>query len=132
MVTIALPFPPTINHAKGIGRRKDGSSFMYLNDAPRKFKADAQVAFLMQRKQCGEPIIGNFTYHIVLDEKRRKVARDGDNRGKYVLDFLQSVGLIENDKLADGGSWSWGPVEGCFVRVYPKLNVTAEGRSANE
>lgn len=122
MVTLSLPFPPTLNHAKGIGRRKDGSAFMYSKDNLKQFKKDAHGFYLEQKRDCGEPIKGNFTYHIVLDEKRRPVARDGDNRGKYVLDFLQSVGLIEDDKLADAGSWSWGPVEKntCFVRVFKR------------
>lgn len=122
MVTLTLPFPPTLNHSKGIGKRKNGSAYMYLRDHTRKFIDDAMVCYLQQRKTCGTPIKGNFTYHMVLDEKKRKVARDGSNRDKHVLDFLQSIKLIEDDKLADAGSWSWGPIEPgtCFIRLYQK------------
>lgn len=127
MVTITLPFPVSVNR---MWRR--GKNSTYISDQYRKWKDDALVSFLQQKRTAGQPIKGNFTYHIVLDEKRRKVARDGDNRGKGCLDFLQAVGLIEDDKLADAGSWSWGPVEGCFIRIYPKGIVTAEGRSAHD
>jgi Holliday junction resolvase RusA-like endonuclease len=118
VITLHLPFPPTSNHTNGIGRRKDGTPYVYSNKSLKQFQADAKVMYLQQRKSCGTPIEGHFTYHIVLDQSRRAVARDGQNREKYVLDFLQDVGLIKNDKLADGGSWSWGPIDGCLVRAF--------------
>lgn len=118
MVTLSLPFPPTANHTNGIGRRKNGTAYIYSKENLRQFKKDAHVMYLEQRHRCGDPIKGHFTYHIVLDESKRRSINDGQNREKYVLDFCQDVGLIENDKLADGGSWSWGPVDGCFVRLY--------------
>lgn len=113
MVTLTLPFPVSVNR---IWRHGKGKTFISKQYAA--WKGAAHVAYLQQRKSVGEPVAGNFTYHIILDEKRRKQARDGDNRGKVVLDFLQDVGLIVDDKFADAGSWSWGPVDGCMVRVY--------------
>lgn len=102
----------TANHIWKIGRGRSYTSPKY-----RAWKDEAYVAYIQQRKSVGEPIKGNFTYHITLDERRRKQARDGDNRGKVVLDFLQHAGLIVDDKMADAGSWSWGPVDGCVVCV---------------
>lgn len=118
VVTLVLPFPPSANRLW-----RNANSRTYLSESYREWKDEAHVAYLQQKKAAGTPIKGNFHYHIVLDEKRRKRARDGDNRGKAVLDFIQSVGLIEDDKLADAGSWSWGPCDPdmCFVRVYKKV-----------
>lgn len=113
MVTLALPFPVSSNR---IWRHGRGNTF--ISKQYKAWKDAALASYLEQRKTVGSPIDGNFTYHIILDERRRKVARDGDNRGKVVLDFLQSVGLIVDDKFADAGSWSWGPVDGCMVRVH--------------
>lgn len=113
MVTLTLPFPVSVNR---IWRQGKGNT--YLSPQYKAWKDEAYVAYIQQRKTVGTPVDGNFTYHIILDEKRRKQARDGDNRGKVILDFLQDVGLIVDDKLADAGSWSWGPVDGCMVRVH--------------
>lgn len=117
MVTLTLPFPPSANRIWRTGKGRT-----YLNPKYKAWKDEAFACYLQQKKVAGHPIAGHFTYHITLDEKKRKVARDGDNRNKAPLDFLQSVGLIEDDKLADAGSWSWGPIEPgtCFIRLYQK------------
>lgn len=118
MVTLSLPFPPSQNNLW-----RGASKGHYLSDAYKKWRDAADVAFQQQRRHVGTPIKGHFTYHIVLDEKKR-ANRDGDNFSKAVLDHLQRLELIENDKLADAGSWSWGPVEPntCFIRAYQKRN----------
>jgi Holliday junction resolvase RusA-like endonuclease len=115
MVTLELPFPPSAN---SIWRR--GKHSTYISKQYAAWKKAAGDAFLMQKRGCGTPIDGHFTYHITLNEKRRKVARDGDNRTKVVLDFVQAMGLIVDDKFADAGGWSWGPVEGCTVRLFKR------------
>ena len=117
---LSLPFPVSVNR---IWRTGNGRT--YISPQYRTWKDQAYVAYIQQRKTVGRPVVGNFTYHITLDEKRRKVARDGDNRGKCVLDFLQHVGLIEDDKLANAGSWCWGPVDGCVVRVHGVVHDAA-------
>lgn len=119
MVTLSLPFPPSQNR---IWRRS--GTRIHRSTEYNSWETEAIAVYHAQRKNAGEPIFGHFTYHIVFDEKRRKVARDGDNRQKAVLDFLQHVGLIEDDKFADAGSWSWGPIEHgtCFVRIYPRTS----------
>lgn len=115
---LELPWPPSVNEANVIGKnRKSGKPLMYGGAAKIKFIKDADALYLTQKRSLGF-VAGPFTYHMTLNEKLRTPLMDGDNRGKYVLDFLQRVGLIENDKLAHGGSWSWGPCEfGCRVIV---------------
>lgn len=115
MVVIVLPFPVSVNRMY-----RAGVSRPYISKEYKKWKDDADVAFMRQRKECGTPIKGDFRYHITLDEKLRARARDGDNRQKVVLDALQRFGLIEDDKFATAGSWSWGPTDPgtCLVSVY--------------
>jgi crossover junction endodeoxyribonuclease RusA len=123
MVTLSLPFPPSTNNL-WVGAR----GRVRLTDTYRQWKIDAEDAVRQQKIGSGEPIKGKFTYHIVLAESDRKAKnghwRDGDNFLKAPLDLLQKCGLIENDCLADAGSWSWGPLDPgtCFLRVYPKVS----------
>lgn len=115
MTILILPFPPSTNRLT-----RYGSGNAYVSPQYAKWRAAAEAAFLEQKRDCGTPIIGGFRYHITLDEKKRRSNMDGDNRQKAVLDFLQAMGVIENDALANAGSWSWGPTEPgcCFVSVY--------------
>ncbi|MCX7320420.1 MAG: hypothetical protein NT113_13335 [Hyphomicrobiales bacterium] len=120
MFVLEMPFPPSVNDANRIGKsRKTGKVVVFGDKGKLKFLKDADALYMAQQRRLSF-VGGPFTYHITLNEKMRKPAMDGDNRGKYVLDYLQRVGLIENDKLAEGGSWSWGPCEfGCSVIVKP-------------
>lgn len=121
MVTLSLPFPPSTNNLwVGAGKH------VRLSDTYRAWKLVAADVIDQQKIGAGTPVKGNFTYHIVLAESDRKAKnghfRDGDNFLKAPLDLLQAHGLIENDNLADAGSWSWGPLDPgtCFIRVYQK------------
>lgn len=113
-VVLHLPWPPSINEANRIGRGR-----YYPSDSKKKFFQDADALFLSQKRGLGR-VDGPFTYHLILNHELRHPLADGDNRGKYPLDFAQRVGLIENDKLAEGGSWSWGPCEyGAMLSIHP-------------
>lgn len=132
-LTLHLPFPPSVNAATRAGVSKTGKAFVYSSDKKRSFFLDADKLLMAQKRSLSPAIKGEFTYHLVLNEKLRHGNADGDNRGKYALDFLERAGLIENDKLARGGSWAWGPCEhGAMISVYPVNRVsetqeTAEG-----
>lgn len=132
MVVIELPFPPSANRLTRHSA-KGGKLMSYSASDYTSWKADAYVAYLRQKKVMGTPIKGAFSYHITLDETRWPRASDGDNRGKAILDFLQSVGVIENDKYAVGGGWSWGPVKGCQVTAqqvtHPRIKVSSTDTS---
>lgn len=114
-VVLHLPFPPSVNEANKFSKRG-----YYPSNAKRDFFRDADALFMTQKRGL-KRVDGPFTYHIILNEQMRHGLADGDNRLKYVLDFAQRVELIENDKLADGGSWSWGPCEhGAMLSVHPR------------
>jgi Holliday junction resolvase RusA-like endonuclease len=109
-----LPFPPSVNAATRFGKGR-----AYSSPEKRAFFRDADALYLAQKKNVGF-VKGRFTYHLILNDKMRHGNADGDNRGKYALDFAQHVGLIENDKLAQGGSWVWGPCEfGAMLSIHP-------------
>lgn len=115
-VVLHLPFPPSVNEANKFSKRG-----YYPSNAKRDFFRDADALFLTQKRALnGYRVDGPFTYHIVLNRDLRGPLSDGDNLLKYPLDFAQRVGLIANDKLADGGSWSWGPCqEGAMLSIHP-------------
>jgi hypothetical protein len=119
-VVLHLPMPPSVNAATRVGRNKvNGKPFVYSSREKQKFFADADALFMAQKRTIGF-VRGKFTYHLILNEKLRHGNADGDNRQKYAIDFAQRVGLIENDKLAEGGSWSWGPCEyGAMLSIHP-------------
>ena len=131
MVMLVLPFPVSVNEIwRGNGSRT------FTSPTYKTWKQEANAAFLQQKRAAGTPITGHFTYHVVLDEKRRTPKMDGDNyASKAVLDFLQSVNVIENDSKADAGSWSWGPCDPgmCIVSVFQRgmqpVNRTRESAS---
>lgn len=115
-----LPFPPSINSANRFGKNKRTGRMQYYPSKDKEaFFVEADGLFLTQKRGL-ERVAGPFTYHLVLNEQMRSPTADGDNRGKYCLDYLQRVGLIDDDKLAAGGSWSWGLCEfGAMLSVYP-------------
>lgn len=118
-----LPFPVSVNEANKYSKRG-----YYPSNAKRDFFRDANALFLSQKRALGgSRVEGAFTYHIVLNRSQRGPLSDGDNLVKYPLDFAQRVGLIENDKLAEAGSWSWGECEhGAMLSIHPVSNRVPE------
>lgn len=121
MIVLHLPFPPSVNSANNYGRKG-----YYPSEKKVGFYRDANVLFLTQKRALkGQRIEGPFTYHIVLNRSKRRPLADGDNHLKYVLDFAQIVGLIDNDKFAEGGSWSWGECEhGAMLSIHPVASAS--------
>lgn len=128
MVVLDLPFPPSANRLTRHSAKR-GKLMSYSDPDYTSWKSDAYANYLRQKKNAGSPVKGAFTYHLVLDETRWPRASDGDNRQKAPLDFLQSVGLIENDKYAVSGSWSWGPVQGARITVHPTTHARIKVKS---
>ena len=115
-VVLHLPWPPSVNDANKFSRRG-----YYPSDDKKNFFREADSLFLTQKRSLsGQKINGPFTYHLVLNRAQRGPLMDGDNRAKYPIDCAQKFGLIENDKLAEGGSWSWGNCEhGAMLSIHP-------------
>src|SRR3954471_4860396 len=120
-VVLHLPYPPSVNAANRFGKKG-----YYPSENKTVFFQEANKLYMMQARSLGS-VKGKFTYHLTLNSELRHGNADGDNRIKYPLDFAQKVGLIENDKLAEGGSWSWGPCEyGALLSIHPVSNRVPE------
>lgn len=122
MIVLHLPFPVSVNAANNFGvNPRTGKVKYYPNNDKKKFFSEAHGLFLTQKRALnGHRIKGPFTYHLILNRDRRGPLSDGDNLLKYPLDFAQKIGLIENDKLAEGGSWLWGQCEyGAMLSIHP-------------
>ncbi len=115
-IVLHLPWPPSVNSANGLSRRG-----YYPRKQKEEFFRAADGLFMTQKRAlAGLRVEGPFTYHLVLNRAQRTPSMDGDNRGKYPLDCAQKFGLIENDKFAEGGSWSWGDCEhGAMLSIHP-------------
>lgn len=113
--TINLPVPPSAN-ALWRYNRQNGKP--YLTDRYKSWKRVADNYYLTQKRDL-EPITGRYRLTLTIDMKH-KGRSDLDNRVKALSDYLQRVGLIENDKLCDGITLRWGKTElGCKVVLTP-------------
>ena len=70
---------------------------------------------------------GAFVATITIDRHTRHVLSDIDNRGKPVLDLLQTHGVIENDHYCERVVIEWGEAKGgVVIRIEPYVgNVEA-------
>lgn len=115
MVTLTLPFPPSVNSIWRFAGRKAYAAKEYT-----AWKKAADAAFVQQKaeKTVGTPIKGAFEVFMSFDETRRRWNTDIDNRVKVCLDALQRFGLIENDSKCQTLTATWAPVDGVFLRVF--------------
>lgn len=113
-----LPVPPSANR---IWRYAYGRARPYLNPTYKAWIRLADGLMLANTPMGGWPRIrGAFRAEIVLDRGKVRKNADLDNRTKTIFDYLQRVGLIENDKHCAGFSVEWGSVsDGCRVRLVP-------------
>jgi hypothetical protein len=65
---------------------------------------------------------GRFILLLLLSKKHRRKNSDADNRVKAALDFCTNMGLIQDDKLLEVGTFMWSPPEmapeGCRVILW--------------
>ena len=127
MVTLFLPFPPSVNAAyanrkfgKGRGRFK---SKVYTD-----WLKEADAWFLKQKaeKTVGTPIVGPYEAHMTFSRDKRRWNSDISNRIKVAEDYLKRAGLIEDDSKCEDLRATWGPVEGVFIRAF-RFPVTSHG-----
>lgn len=107
--TLNLPLPPSVNRL--ISKR--GNASPVVEDWIRH--ADAH---LMLTGQPIFPVHGEFEIDIVWDVRRRRRRADIDNRIKPLLDYLQRISVIDNDRDCVGLRVRWGQAPaGCYVRL---------------
>jgi crossover junction endodeoxyribonuclease RusA len=130
MVTLFLPYPPSVNEAysnrrfgKGRGRIKSKVYSSWLK------AADGQFLQQKAERTIGTPVDGNYEAFMVFDETRRRWNSDLSNRVKVAEDSLKRFKLIEDDSKCDKLTVSWGPVSGVMIRVF-KSTATSSGQKS--
>lgn len=105
MIEITLPYPPSVNNYKRVGRlSKTMSGKMYQqrvnSDATKRFYYEVWVAvnaYIAQNREF-QPFPATIPIELIVGmhppDKRR---RDVDNILKCLLDSLQHCGLIKDD-----------------------------------
>lgn len=132
MVTLELPYPPSVNSIWRRGRnRRTKKPVVYLDKKYAAWKVEADGWFMQQRskKTVGDPVMGPFEAHLAFSTEKRRKGSDLDNRIKCVMDFLQGVGLIENDSKCEKLTATWAPCDGVFLRVFKYLDTSASSNS---
>lgn len=118
-IVLELPAPPSINRA--------GAEWRLGNKALRvqrwRRKADGHLLITGQHRKLskdGNPLIEGFFGCDVLWDHRLadELHSDIDNRVKYLLDYLQYLRIIENDRNCRPLHVDYGDApDGCCVRL---------------
>ena len=117
-LSLELPAPPSVNRFMG----KLGNKTPVV----QRWIRQADMAFTMERaRRPLTSLKGAYEAEFIF---ARRSNSDLDNRCKPLMDYLQRVGLIENDRLCEKLVLSWGalPQGRVLVRLRPWL-VPADG-----
>jgi crossover junction endodeoxyribonuclease RusA len=130
MVTLELPYPPSVNHAysnrrfgKGRGRIKSKAYSAWLK------QADAWFLKQKAEKTIGTPIVGPYEAHMTFSQDKRRWNSDISNRIKVAEDYLKRGKLIEDDSKCERLTVAWGPCDGVFLRVFKYLDSSPSNNS---
>ena len=96
-IVLDLPYPPSVNRlwrSSGV----DGTGRVYLSPSYVKWKAAADVMLMSTRGWTLRRLRGHFIAELDLCPPKGHQRGDIDNRIKAVLDYLQRVEVIANDK----------------------------------
>lgn len=105
MIELTLPFPPSVNSYKKVGKlvtTKSGKKYQQRFNSPETTRYYYEVWFLIKNKHAREGLKmfdrATIALEVHLDlyppDKRKS---DIDNRVKICLDSLQRAGFIAND-----------------------------------
>ena len=107
-VHLRLPFPPSLNNLfKNVARGRART---------QRYEAWAHEAGWLLRQQYPGRVAGPFNVALVFErpDKRR---RDLDGLAKAPLDLLVTLGIIENDYLAQRITLAWSGTVGGLVHI---------------
>jgi len=111
VITIDLPFPPSVN---AIWRSFRGR-VVASKEAQIWWKL-AEGTLYTQRPAWKARISGPFEAELMFDQSKRG-RKDLDNLSKLPLDAAQRFGIIDNDRLCERLTSSWGEVDGCRLTL---------------
>jgi Holliday junction resolvase RusA-like endonuclease len=96
-VVVDLPFPPSVNRLWR-ATAEHGDASVYLSPIYVKWKDAADALLLSTKGWRRKTIAGAFHIDIALCPPKGQKRGDIDNRVKAVLDYLQRVEVVTNDK----------------------------------
>lgn len=103
MIELILPYPPSLNHYKNIGRltqTKTGKLYQQKINSPQTKRYMFEVWLMVQQKKAKEGLKSFDSEEISLEvyvhspDKRK---RDLDNILKVTIDSLENAGLFNDD-----------------------------------
>lgn len=113
-----LPRPPSVNRFKGKLGNKSPVVKSWIGTADKHIYITRSVRKLPHIK-------GSYEVEFVFSRQLRNP--DLDNCIKPLMDYLQRVALIENDRFCERLVAYWGPAPlGVKVRLRPWMNQTGE------
>ena len=112
MITLTLPWPPSINHYW----RKNGDRF-YISEEGVRFRTDAAAALYQQLRLPWPKLADERLAVTIALSSNSKRKYDIDNRPKALLDALQKAGLIYNDEQIDSLTVTRDPPGGSYAKV---------------
>ena len=126
MLTITLPFPPSVNHYWRhfvMGR----SARSLISKPGRRYTAVVEREVHRQKAALG--IKGHVSVSVLLHPPDRR-RRDVDNYCKSLLDAMVKAGVMEDDSQVRDLRLSWGPVApgGVAVVEIRELPIAEQGR----
>ena len=102
MITVRLPFPPSVNrYYRSIDRGR-----VLISEEGRVY---AQAVRVVALTQCLPMLRGPFAINVISHPPDYR-GRDLDNLWKALLDSLAKAGVIENDKYCQEQHHRWGTV----------------------
>jgi Holliday junction resolvase RusA-like endonuclease len=107
-IDLELPMPPSVNdYLPKLGNR---------SPVVRAWIKQADMHFILQtRRQRPQPILGHFEAHLMWSDTSKC---DFDNPIKPLMDYLERLKLIRNDRMCRRGLVEYGhPGDTCRVRL---------------
>lgn len=125
-ITVDLPFPPSVNKLWRSAAKSGQANCVYLAPSYVRWKQAADALWLGHKVN---PIRAEFEASILVCPPEGGQRGDLDNRIKAVLDWLQRVGIVANDKHCQRLMIEWTEPEraprGCRVTIRPLASVNA-------
>ena len=127
-IVVDLPFPVSVNRIWRAGRK-----FVYRSPQYKDWQGEAYAVWLQQKLTLPvKKIAGCYSLEIVLAEPDNRL-RDLGNYEKVLSDFIQSVGLIENDRLCRRLVMEYGDSDdaplGCRLTIQSLGNTKCRGET---
>lgn len=125
MLTLRLPFPPSVNHYwKASGKRR------YISEAGVAFRAAVAVEVAKRKARGWRKIKGAVAMYVLLVPPDKR-CRDVDNYNKAILDALMHAGCYDDDSQVEllvvekNAAASGALVGGAFVTMLPANEIAA-------